>query len=138
IDTKTHSLPITHAQPHSNSWPQSPTCSPCICSRHCQTCSQHCSRSRSSRRSPTTHHSPPGAHSSSGCQNQSPSPSPPPKQHKKTTNSQHSPTRPTILYSSCPKRRKNLEGKMNKRKMAKRIRKVYKTKKRSSGQNSNE
>ncbi|XP_010337737.1 nuclear transition protein 2 [Saimiri boliviensis] len=131
MDTKTHSLPTT--QPHSSSRPQGPTCRPCTCSHHCQTCSQHCSQGRSSSRSPTTHHSPPGAHSSAGRQSQSPSPSPPPRHHKKTMNSHHSPTRPAILYSSCPKRRKNLEGKMNKRKMAKRIRQVYKTKKRSSG-----
>nr|XP_055197182.1 nuclear transition protein 2 [Nyctereutes procyonoides] len=127
MDTKTQSLPITHTQHHSNSRPQGHTCSQCTCSSHCQTCSQSCSWSRSSSQSPTGHHS------SSGHQSQSPHPTPPPRHQKHTIHSHHCPPRPTTHSCSYPKNRKNFEGKVNKRKVAKRSQQVYKTKRRNSG-----
>ncbi|XP_034878327.1 nuclear transition protein 2 [Mirounga leonina] len=123
MDTKTQSLPNTHTQPHSNSRPQSHTCSPCTCSSHCHTCSQTCSRSCS--RSPT------------GYQSQISHPSPPPRHQKHTMHSHHCSPRPTTHSCSYPKNRKNLEGKVNKRKVVKRRQQVYKTKRRSSGRRYN-
>ncbi|CAK6444691.1 unnamed protein product [Pipistrellus nathusii] len=134
MDTKTQNPPTTHTQPHSNSRPQSHTCN---CSHHCQNCShgctrsQSCSRSRISSQSPTGHRSPPGH------QIQTPSPSPPPRHHKRTTHSHHCPVRPTTHSGSNTKNRKNLEGKVRKRKVVNRRQQVYKTKRRNSGRKCN-
>nr|XP_020022853.1 nuclear transition protein 2 [Castor canadensis] len=114
MDTKMQSLPTTHTQPHSSSRPQSHTCSQCTCSLHCQGCSW--GRSCSS----------PGRPSSSV------SPSPPPKPPRQTTHSQLSPPRPAH-YSSCPKNKKTLEGKVNKKRAVRRNKRVYRSKRQSTG-----
>ncbi|XP_045398552.1 nuclear transition protein 2 [Lemur catta] len=139
MDTKTQSLSVTHTQPHGNCRPQSHACSQCNCSHHCQNCSQSCRRnkgcSRSSSQSPTSHRSPLRSCSPSSHQSQSPSPSPPAKHHKQIMHSHHhSPTRPTAHCSSCPRNRKTLESKVNKkRKVGKRTHQVYKTKRQNTG-----
>ncbi|XP_060504492.1 nuclear transition protein 2 [Panthera onca] len=119
MDTKTQSLPITHTQPHSNSRPQSHTCSQC------------CGRSRSRSRSRSSGHSP------TGHQSQSPDPSPPPRHQKHSMRSHHCPPRPTARSCSYPQNRKNSGGKVKKRKAAKRSQQVYKTKRRNSGRKYN-
>lgn len=138
MDTKAQKLPITHTQPHSSSRSQSHTCNHCSCSLHCQNCSPSCSwsqgwsqsqsyrRSRSSSQSPTGHGSPPGH------QSQSPRSSLLPKHQTHTMQPHHCSKRPTTHSSRYPKNRKNVEAKV-KRKVVKRSRRVYKTKRRSSG-----
>ncbi|XP_004691813.1 PREDICTED: nuclear transition protein 2 [Condylura cristata] len=125
MDTKTQNLPITHTQPHSNARPQGHPCSQCHCSHHCQNCSQSCSRSSS--QSPAGHGSP--AASSS----QTPSPSPPPRNHKHAMHAHHCRLRPTTHASSCPKRRKPLEGKVTRRRVVKKGQRGHRTKRRSAG-----
>ncbi|XP_032956883.1 nuclear transition protein 2 [Rhinolophus ferrumequinum] len=139
MDTKAQNLPFTHTQPHSSSRSQSHTCNHCSCSHHCQNCSPTCSwsqgcrqsqsyrQSRGSSQSPTGHCSPPGP------QSQSPRSSPLPKHQKHTMHPQHCPKRPATHSSRYPKNRKNVDAKVNKRKAVKRSRRVYKTKRRSSG-----
>ncbi|XP_037360469.1 nuclear transition protein 2 isoform X2 [Talpa occidentalis] len=126
MDTKTQNLSITHTQPHSNSRPQGHPCSQCNCSHHCQNCSQSCSRSSS--QSPASHCSTVASPS------QSPSPSLPPRNHKHAMHPHHCRLRPTTHSSSCPKKRKTLEGKVNKRKVLKKSQRGHKTKRRGSGQ----
>uniref|UniRef100_A0A8C0ZXS8 Nuclear transition protein 2 n=1 Tax=Castor canadensis TaxID=51338 RepID=A0A8C0ZXS8_CASCN len=110
MDTKMQSLPTTHTQPHSSSRPQSHTCSQCTCSLHCQGCSWAAHLGPSS----------------------SVSPSPPPKPPRQTTHSQLSPPRPAH-YSSCPKNKKTLEGKVNKKRAVRRNKRVYRSKRQSTG-----
>lgn len=128
MDTKTQSLPNTHAQPHSNSRPQSHACHHCSCSQHCQSrCRSRSCRSRSSNRRPRSHRSP------AGRQGQSPGPSPPLRRHRHTMHSHQCPSRPVTHSCSHSKNRKNLEGKVIKRKQVKRSKQVYKKKRQSSG-----
>uniref|UniRef100_A0A8C3X4F8 Nuclear transition protein 2 n=1 Tax=Catagonus wagneri TaxID=51154 RepID=A0A8C3X4F8_9CETA len=131
MDTKTQSPPSAHTQPHSSSRPQSHTCNQCSCGHHCQNCSQSCSRSRSSSQSPRGHRHLPGHHS------QSLSPSLSPRHHKHAVHSHRCASRPSTRSCSYSKNRKNLEGKVNKRKAVKRSQQVYKTKRRSSGRKHN-
>nr|XP_014339246.1 PREDICTED: nuclear transition protein 2 [Bos mutus] len=111
MDTKTQSLPNTHAQPHSNSRPQSHACH--------------------SNRRPRSHRSP------AGRQGQSPGPSPPLRRHRHTMHSHQCPSRPVTHSCSHSKNRKNLEGKVIKRKQVKRSKQVYKKKRQSSGRKYN-
>ncbi|XP_070218680.1 nuclear transition protein 2 [Bos mutus] len=132
MDTKTQSLPNTHAQPHSNSRPQSHACHHCSCSQHCQSRSRSRScRSCSSNRRPRSHRSP------AGRQGQSPGPSPPLRRHRHTMHSHQCPSRPVTHSCSHSKNRKNLEGKVIKRKQVKRSKQVYKKKRQSSGRKYN-
>ncbi|KAG8513459.1 Nuclear transition protein 2 [Galemys pyrenaicus] len=121
MDTKTQNLPITHTQPHSNARPQGHPCSQCNCSHHCQSCSWSCSQSPASHCSPAVPRS------------QSPSPSTPPRNHKHAMHPHHCRLRPTPHSSSCPRKRKTLEGKVNKRKAVKKSQRGHKATRRSSG-----
>ncbi|KAM7228100.1 hypothetical protein CapIbe_020554 [Capra ibex] len=136
MDTKTQSLPNTHTQPHSNSRPQSHACNQCSCSHHCQSrgrsrsCRSHSrSRSRNSSRRPRSHRSPAG-HQGSGS-------SPPLRRHRYTMHSHQGPSRAVTHSCSHSKNRKNLEGKVIKRKQVKRSKQVYKRKRQSSGRKYN-
>ncbi|XP_055264784.1 nuclear transition protein 2 [Moschus berezovskii] len=129
MDTKTHSLPNTHTQTHSNSRPQSHSCNQCSCSHHCQSRSRSRSQScrgRSSSQSPRSHRSP------AGHQCQSPGPSPLLRRHRYTMHSHQCPSRPITHSCSHSKNRKNMEGKVIKRKQVKRSKQVYKRKRQSS------
>ncbi|XP_077629406.1 nuclear transition protein 2 [Crocuta crocuta] len=133
MDTKTQSLPIAHTQPHGNSRPQSHTCSPCNCSSHCHSCGQTCGRTCGQSRSGSCSRSRTSSHSPTGPQSQSPSPSPPPRHQKHSQHSCRCPPQPTAHSCSYPKNRKNLERKVNKRKVARRSPQAHKTKRRNSG-----
>uniref|UniRef100_A0A8C6RUE8 Nuclear transition protein 2 n=1 Tax=Nannospalax galili TaxID=1026970 RepID=A0A8C6RUE8_NANGA len=110
MDTKMQSLPTTHPHPHSTSWPQGHTCNQCNCGRRCRSCS-------------------PANHRSTSCR---PNPSPPPRHPKQTMHSRHTPPRPSHC-GSCPRNRKTLEGKVNKRKAVRRRKRTHGAKRRSSG-----
>ncbi|OWK11410.1 TNP2 [Cervus elaphus hippelaphus] len=127
MDTKTQSLPNTHTQPHSNSRPQSHACKQCSCSHHCQSRS----RSRSSSQRPRSRRSP------AGHQARSPGPSPPLRRLRYAMHSHQCPSRPVTHSCSHSKNRKNLEGKVIKRKQVKRSKQVYKRKRQSSGRKYN-
>ncbi|XP_019506425.1 PREDICTED: nuclear transition protein 2 [Hipposideros armiger] len=127
MDTKAQNIPITHTQPHCNSRSQSHTCNHCSCSHHCQNCSQSCSWSQGCSQSPTGHCS------LSGHQSQSPRSSPLSQHQRHAMHSHHCPKQPATHSCRHPKNKKNLEGKVKKRKVIKRRRRVYKTKRRSSG-----
>ncbi|XP_020736244.1 nuclear transition protein 2 [Odocoileus virginianus] len=134
MDNKTQRLPNTHTQPHSNSRPQSHACNQCSRSHHCQSRShsRSCrSRSQSSSQRRRSHRSP------AGHQGQSPGPSPPLRRHRYTMHSHQCPLRPVTHSCSHFKNRKNLEGKVIKRKQVKRSKQVYKRKKQSSGRKYN-
>ncbi|XP_070425042.1 nuclear transition protein 2 [Equus przewalskii] len=111
MDTKAQGLPVTHSQPHSNSRPQSHTCSQCDCSHHCQNCSQSFATGRCSQRS---------------------SPNVP-KHHSHTTHSHSGPARPITHSCSYSKKRKNLKRQGSKRKAVKRSQRVGKTQRWHSG-----
>nr|NP_776625.1 nuclear transition protein 2 [Bos taurus]CAA39810.1 transition protein 2 [Bos taurus]CAA39811.1 transition protein 2 [Bos taurus] len=131
MDTKTQSLPNTHAQPHSNSRPQSHACHHCSCSQHCQSRSRSRScRSRSSSRRPRSHRSPTGHQ---GRARPQPSSEAPQTHHALPPVS----SRPVTHSCSHSKNRKNLEGKVIKRKQVKRSKQVYKRKRQSSGRKYN-
>nr|XP_019569615.1 PREDICTED: nuclear transition protein 2 [Rhinolophus sinicus] len=134
MDTKAQKLPITHTQPHSGSRSQSHTCNHCSCSLHCQNCSPSCSwsQSQSYRRSRSNSQSPTGRCSPPGHQSQSPRSSPLPKHQKHTMQPHHCSKQAPTHSPRYPKNRKNVEAKV-KRKVVKRSRRVYKTKRRSSG-----
>ncbi|KAB0348606.1 hypothetical protein FD755_005628 [Muntiacus reevesi] len=132
MDTKTQSLPNTHTQPHSNSRSQSHACKQCSCSHHCQSRSRSCrSRSQSSSQRPRSHRRP------AGRQGQSPGPSSPLRRLRYAMHSHQCPSRPVTHSCSHSKNRKNLEGKVIKRKQVKRSKQVYKRKRQSSGQKYN-
>ncbi|NP_001128574.1 nuclear transition protein 2 [Equus caballus] len=115
MDTKAQGLPVTHSQPHSNSRPQSHTCSQCDCCHHCQNCSQSFATGRCSQRSS------PNA----------------PKHHSHTTHSHSGPARPITHSCSYSKKRKNLKRQGSKRKAVKRSQRVGKTQRWHSGRKHN-
>ena len=130
MDTKTQSLPNTHTQPQSNSRPQSHACNQCGCSHHCQSRGRSRSCRRRSRRAGQhrrSHRSP------AGPRGQSPGPSPPLRRHRYAMHTHQCPSRPVTHSCSHSKNRKNLEGKVIKRKQVKRSKQVYKRKRQSSG-----
>ncbi|XP_021569985.1 nuclear transition protein 2 [Carlito syrichta] len=119
MDTKTQSFFIAHTQPHRNSRSQGHTCSHCSC--HCQSCRQSCSWSRSPNQSLPSQ------------QSQRPSSSLPPKHHRQAVHSHPSPARTPTHCGSRSKNRKASEGKASKRKMARRVQQVYRTKRQGPG-----